>query len=198
MMIEISHVCKSFGDNKVLEDVSFSLDMNGSSNGIYCLMAPSGAGKTTLFRLIEGLDSPDSGTIATDFGERPYSVVFQEDRLCEDFSPFQNIRLVCRDILSGDEIRKEISRLLPAECTDQPVKTLSGGMKRRVAILRAVLAPSKAMLMDEPFTGLDEDLRRVVIDYIIEKRGGRLLLVATHQEEDVDLLGAELMRLPGY
>ncbi len=197
-MLKIEDIKKSFGDNRVLEDVSFSLDMNGPSNGVYCLMAPSGAGKTTLFRIILGLESPDAGSVVTDMGERPYSVVFQEDRLCEGFSPYQNIRLACRGELSEEEIRKETARLLPAACTDQPVRTLSGGMKRRVAILRAVLAPSKAILMDEPFTGLDEELRRAVIDYILEKRNGRLLLVATHQEEDVDLLGAELLRLPGY
>ncbi len=196
-MIDIAHVYKSFGDNEVLKSVSFRLGTDGPSGGVYCLMAPSGAGKTTLFRIILGLEKADEGTVSTDMGSHPYSAVFQEDRLCEDFSPYQNIRIATKQTLTEDEIREEISRLLPSECADDAVKTLSGGMKRRVAILRAILAPSEAILMDEPFTGLDEELRRDVIDYILKKRGRRLLLVATHQEEDVGLLGAELLRLPG-
>ncbi len=197
-MLDIINVSKSYGENKVLKKVSFHLDNGGSSDGIYCLMAPSGAGKTTLFRLILGLEAMDGGSVSTDLGEHPFSVVFQEDRLCEDFSPLRNIRLACRKTLSEEEIRSEMTAILPAECADRPVKTLSGGMKRRVSILRAVLAPSKAILMDEPFSGLDEELRRTVIDYILKKREGRLLIVATHQQEDVDLLGAELLTLPGF
>ena len=66
---------------------------------------------------------------------------------------------------------------------------------RRVAVARALLIPSHILLMDEPFTGMDDELKRNVISYIREKQDGRLLILSTHQEEDVELMGGELVRL---
>ena len=97
--------------------------------------------------------------------------------------------------LNRRQVYGELCRLLPEESVLRPVSTLSGGMKRRVAILRAMLAPSSAILMDEPFTGLDEETKDRVIAYIKEKAAGRLLLVSTHQEEDISSLNASLLRL---
>ena len=111
------------------------------------------------------------------------------------FTPVENIQMVTGRALSGEQIRGELSRLLPPECFDRPVWTMSGGMKRRTAICRAVLAQSQALLMDEPFTGLDEDNRRLAIRYIREKAAGRLLILTTHQEEDVELIGGRLVGL---
>ena len=76
--------------------------------------------------------------------------------------------------------------------------TLSGGMKRRTAICRALLADSEAVLMDEPFTGLDEQTKRHVIDYIREMSSGKLVLITTHQEEDVALLGGTRITLASH
>ena len=123
------------------------------------------------------------------------SAVFQEDRLCEAFTPIENVMMVTGKLLSQAQVRSELARLLPEESLTRPVSTLSGGMKRRTAICRALLAPYDVLLMDEPFTGLDEDTRQTVISYILEKTAGRMVLISTHQEEDVALLGAELIRL---
>ncbi|MEG0689565.1 MAG: ABC transporter ATP-binding protein, partial [Hungatella sp.] len=89
-------------------------------------------------------------------------------------------------------VRTELCRLLPEESITRPVSTLSGGMKRRTAICRALLAPSDIILMDEPFTGLDEQTKQQVMTYIQEKSAGKLLLISTHQEEDIALLGGIL------
>ena len=188
--IVIRNLCKSFAGKPVLRDFSAVLPV-GQVTG---LMAPSGAGKTTLLRILMGLERPDGGTIDGLAGLR-LSAVFQEDRLCEAFTPVENIQMVTGRALSGEQIRGELSRLLPPECFDRPVWTMSGGMKRRTAICRAVLAQSQALLMDEPFTGLDEDNRRLAIRYIREKAAGRLLILTTHQEEDVELIGGRLVRL---
>ncbi len=229
-MLILRNVCKSYGELSVLRDVNLEL----ASDGIYCLMAPSGCGKTTLLRLILGLERPDSGEIIANFednlevfsgraclasagesdcadtplysagrnrlsasGQCFYSAVFQEDRLCEDFSALDNLLLTSHGSFTREQLTEELCHLLPEESIRRPVRTLSGGMKRRVAILRAMLAPSQAILMDEPFSGLDEDMRHTVIRYILEHRQKRLLLVATHQEEDVGLLGARLIGLEG-
>lgn len=190
MRLELQNLSKSYGELQVLSRVSMTLE----SGRIYCLMGPSGTGKTTLFRLILGLERPDSGSV-TGLDGRRLSAVFQEDRLCEDFSPVDNVALAADRRLTRQQIRAELIRLLPEESLDRPVSTFSGGMKRRVAIIRALLAPWDLLLMDEPFTGLDEDTRRLVISYVLEKADGRLVLVSTHQEEDVALLSGKLISL---
>lgn len=124
-----------------------------------------------------------------------FSAVFQEDRLCEAFTPIENVMMVTGRSIIQAQVRAELARLLPEESLSRYVATLSGGMKRRTAICRALLAPYDVLLMDEPFTGLDDDTRQTVISYILEKNAGRMALISTHQEEDVALLGAEQIRL---
>ena len=202
--LTIQHLTKAYGSVPVWNDVSLEL----SSGQSYCLMGPSGCGKTTFLRILLGLEQADGGSILVTYpGENAslpladyplrgaMSAVFQEDRLCEEFSPLHNVMLTADRHLNRRQIYGELCRLLPEESVLRPVSTLSGGMKRRVAILRAMLAPSSAILMDEPFTGLDEETKDRVIAYIKEKAAGRLLLVSTHQEEDISSLNASLLRL---
>ncbi len=138
------------------------------------------------------MEKPDEGTICyRPMPKGRLTAVFQEDRLCESFSPLENVSLVVGKAMGREEIARELSCLLPLESVARPVSTLSGGMRRRVAIARSLLAPSCGILMDEPFTGLDEETRRQVIGYVKRKIGGRLLVVATHQEEEVKELGGE-------
>lgn len=191
MKVILHNISKSFGSLKVLSD--FSLVMG--SGRIYGLMSPSGAGKTTLLRLLMGLETLDGGSI-----EKPehlrISAVFQEDRLCEAFTPVENVRMVTGKSLTEQQVRSELCRLLPAESLKRPVATLSGGMKRRTAICRAMLAPFDLLLMDEPFTGLDEDTKHTVILYIQEKCAGKITLLSTHQEQDLTALKAIPVHLP--
>ncbi len=187
----IRSLSKAYGEMSVWQDLNLTLD----SGCVYCLMGASGIGKTTLFRILLGLEQPDHGSFSLEpspgYG---LTAVFQENRLCESFTPIDNVRLAAGKILSRRQIAEELCRLLPSESLTRPVSTLSGGMKRRVAIARSLLAPSCGILMDEPFTGLDDATRQQVIDYVKEKTAGRLLIVATHQEEDVDSLGGVLLR----
>ena len=107
----------------------------------------------------------------------------------------ENVAMVLGNCQKDIDLKKELLKLLPEECLTRPVSTLSGGMKRRVAILRAMLAPSDILLLDEPFTGLDEGTKQEVIRYILDRRAGRFLLVTTHQEEDALLLNGQIIRL---
>lgn len=189
----INDLSKSYGELTVFRGLEFVLE----SGKTYCLMGPSGCGKTTLFRVLLGLEPSDGGSVRLEpDASLPLVAVFQEDRLCEDFSPLDNVLLAVRDSLSWETVYRELCRLLPEESILRPSATLSGGMKRRVAILRALLAPSCGILMDEPFSGLDEDTKSTVISYIKEKTAGKLLLITTHQEEDIPALGGELLQLP--
>lgn len=191
MQVSLHNISKSFGSLKVLSDVSLVME----SGRIYGLMSPSGAGKTTLLRILMGLEVPDDGYV-----EKPehmrLSAVFQEDRLCQAFTPIENVRMVVGKSLTEHQVQAELCRLLPEESLKRPVSTLSGGMKRRTAICRALLAPSDLLLMDEPFTGLDEDTRHNVILYMMEKCAGKITLVTTHQEQDIAALKARLIHLP--
>lgn len=187
MKLCMEHLSKKYGELQVLQDLSLTLEQDAC----YCLMSPSGSGKTTLLRILMGLEKADSGRIFTDGGPAwplTISPVFQEDRLCPSFSPLENVQMVLKKTWQKEKLIQAMTCLLPEECLTRPVSTLSGGMKRRAAILRAVLAPSHMLLMDEPFTGLDEALKLEVIRYILENRQNRFLLITTHQEEDVKLL----------
>lgn len=198
LKLELQHIDKFFGTLDVIRD--FTAEFN--SPGIYCLTAPSGAGKTTLFRMIMGLDKPDRGEIifSDDLGfctaaSIRFSTVFQEDRLIEHLSPIENTSLVLPGKPEKAAIRKELCRLLPDESLCRPVCTLSGGMRRRCAFLRAMMAPSDIVILDEPFAGLDEATKNSVIDYLLERRGERLFLVATHDPKDIKKLGAVTIKV---
>ena len=188
--ITVRDLTKSYGDSLVLDHVSLNLE----SGCPCCLMAPSGAGKTTLFRILMGLETADSGTIEGLEG-RSFSAVFQEDRLLEGYTALQNIRFVTGRGYPAHELTAIIKHLLPEDSLKEPVSEFAGGMKRRTAILRAILAPADIVLMDEPFTGLDPETKQQAARMINEYTAGKLLLFSTHSQEDAALLGAEILRL---
>ena len=190
MSVILSHVWKSYGDNHVLRDLNWTLE----DGGIYCLMAPSGSGKTTLFRVMLGLEQADSGTVS---GAEPgcVGVMFQEDRLCEGLTPVENVLLLLPKGARRAQVERLLGEVLPDDCLVQPASELSGGMRRRVALARAVAYPSSAIVLDEPFTGLDEATRANAISFILRHRGERALLVATHGADDAEMLGAEILHL---
>ena len=155
------------------------------------LLGPSGCGKTTLLRIISGLTEKDSGTI-TGVPER-ISYVFQEDRLCEDFSCVSNIMAVTGRHLKKEEIRNHLKEIGLEESMDKSVKELSGGMKRRVAIARAVCYESELLILDEPFKGLDFSLKQTVMDYIKKYSSGRTVICVTHDLQEAEYMGGTVI-----
>ena len=188
MDIEIRQLSKRFGDKVILE----TYDLRLRDGGLYGLTAPSGRGKTTLLRLLMGLLDPDTGTVTP--GIR-YSAVFQTDRLLPGRTPVEQLLFVRGSKRDRDAAREFLEGLLPKESLDQPVDELSGGMQRRVAIARALWADSDCVLMDEPFTGLDEDTLHRTADFILENRKGRTLLLSTHQKELLERYSFEWLTL---
>lgn len=181
-MIELIRVSKSFGNEQVLHELSLRL----KDGGIYRITGESGIGKTTLLRLILGLEKPDVGTIR--FTEncaenRSPGVVFQEDRLCENFTAVENITMTDRRI-GREAARASLLEILPEEALNKPVGLLSGGQKRRVAIARAMTAEHAFFVLDEPFNGLDEENRQQVMRYILAHRRGRTVIFAAHDADD--------------
>ena len=172
MEIAVKHLCKSFGGRTVLRDLTFT-----AGPGITAVMAPSGTGKTTLLRILLGLERPDSGTVEGLAGKR-LTAVFQEDRLLEHLSAEGNLRFVL-----GRAYDPAAARALP-DTGPQPVREFSGGMKRRLALARALLAPFDALALDEPFTGLDRENRDLALACIRETAGDRPVLLVTHDAAD--------------
>lgn len=160
---------KSYGDKMVVQDFS-AVYRPGET---YYLNSPSGSGKTTLLRLLCGLEKPDSGKISS----HSFSMVFQEDRLCMDYSALRNVEMVTGD---KKRAREALGLLLEDDALDKPCSRLSGGMKRRVALVRAMEAESDCVLLDEPFTGMDSNTKDRAEAYIKDRQRGRILLIATH------------------
>lgn len=192
MDLVISHVYKDFGRGPVLRDVSLTVRQGET----VCLMGPSGLGKTTLLRCVAGLERPESGSI-TGVPER-LGYVFQEDRLCGVFSAVANVRLATGRALPEPEILRHLEELGLAGSARRPVSQLSGGMRRRVAIARAVCAGPQLLLLDEAFKGLDDQCRRDTVAYIRRHTPGASLLCVTHDPEEAALLGAAVWTCPPY
>lgn len=190
MSIIIKNLCKKYDNKPVLKDVNITLE----DNSIYCLMGASGIGKTTLLRILMGLEHADSGNISG-IDTKSISCMFQEDRLIPDLSAIDNVAIVLRGRADRKKLRDKLSTILPPDCLDNPVISLSGGMKRRVALARALEYPGKLIILDEPFTGLDAGNRLNIIDYILKMRNNRSLLIATHGADAAQLLGAEVIQL---
>ena len=188
-MLTIDHLEKRFGSTVLFRDLTFTVD------GPAVLWAPSGWGKTTLLRILMGLDTPTAGRVR---GVGRAAAVFQEDRLCPQLTALQNVTLV----LPGSEkqykeqIGADFQQLgMDAAALALPAARLSGGQKRRTALLRALWAPSDTLLLDEPFTGMDPDTLAAAAALLRTRCGTEPVLLATHDREAIRLLGWPVIEL---
>ncbi|MBQ7455825.1 MAG: ABC transporter ATP-binding protein [Clostridia bacterium] len=187
-MTSLRHIEKSFGGKAVLRDVSLDIPA-----GVTCLMGVSGSGKTTLLRILLGLETPDGGAVEN----RParMAVLFQEDRLVEPLTVRANLRLALGEAFDAAKAEACLVSLGLTGALGLTVSTLSGGMKRRVALCRALLCDAPLLVLDEPFKGLDEENRLRAIDAVRADSLRRPALVVTHDARECDLLGGRVIRL---
>ena len=195
--VRMKNISKTYGDKHVLNHVSKEFPMGETT----VIMGASGCGKTTLLRILLGLEMPDSGEV-TGMPEK-VSVLFQEDRLCEDISAYENIALVLerkRTRAQKDAQRRKIEQEavlvgITAEDLTQNVMELSGGMRRRIALLRALLYDADCVILDEPFKGLDAATKQIVMQYVKEKVVGRTTFLVTHDAAEADFFGRNIWKL---
>ncbi len=187
----VKNITKRFGDKLVLD--GFSADFpDGEASFV---VGQSGCGKSTLLNIIMGLLPADSGELDPRFSDR-VSAVFQEDRLCEKLSAAANVRLVCPT--ADEEIISSLSEVgLAREDALRPVSELSGGMKRRAAIVRAIMADSRTVIMDEPFKGLDPSSKSRTIEYVMKNLRGRTLIIVTHDISEADAMNGKIFEIHG-
>lgn len=188
-MIKLENICKSYDEKTVLDNIMAEFP----DDSITCIMGESGAGKTTLVRIIAGFENADRGTVS---GAGVVSFDFQEDRLINDISAADNIMLVLdkNDFGGHDKktmrkiINENLAEVLKDYPSDKSTGTYSGGMKRRVCLVRAMMKKSDTVILDEPFSGMDEETKILAAEYIKKHRDGRICIVVTHEKSDSGLL----------
>lgn len=174
-MITLQNITVSFSGTPVLKDCSLTVPTGGSA----ALTGPSGCGKTTLLRIIAGLQKPDAGTVRA---EGRVSYVFQEPRLFPWLTAAENLALVAP---GGAEEWLEKAGL--SDAAEKYPDELSGGMRQRLNIVRALAHGGEVLLLDEPFKGLDAPLRKALMSLLARERAGKTLLLVTHDEADLEL-----------
>lgn len=189
MTLIVDSLTVRFGAHMVLQNFSHRFE-----TGVTCILGPSGCGKTTLLRALMGLIVPDAGQICCNSPNFKKSAVFQENRLCENMSAVSNLRFVC-PTRTKQEMEQALTLTGLGQSLYLPVKRLSGGMQRRVALVRALLADFDVLFLDEPFTGLDEPTRDRLLPLIAQYTVGKTVLLVTHDETLSAKLGAETLRL---
>ncbi|MCL2188566.1 MAG: ATP-binding cassette domain-containing protein [Defluviitaleaceae bacterium] len=190
--IIFKNISKSFNGTPVLVNINAVLSV-----GITCLMGQSGIGKTTFANLVAGLILPDEGTIAGLEGKR-VSYVFQEDRLLEHESALVNVLFVTADAKKNTP--RAIALLTQAglgESVNKKAAELSGGMKRRTALCRALIADYHVLILDEPFKGLDEETKPAIVEMLKQhvQQEEKIILCITHDLAEVEALGGVLLRM---
>ncbi len=185
-MIKIKKLNFSYGDEKILDD--FSCEFKKGER--VCISAPSGRGKTTLLRLITGLEKPKSGKIEIHTGTK-LSVVFQDDILLPWYTAKQNVAIV-----SNEEIAKQcLDKLGLAAAYDKLPSELSGGMQRRVALARALAFGGNVLILDEAFKGLDETLKNEIMAILIEEYQDKLIIFTSHDKAEQELFSTRTIQL---
>ena len=182
MSIKLKNLSKAFDGKIILDGFSYEFP----SRGLVVLKADSGVGKTTLLRIISGLDKADSGEI---IGVTPNSIsyAFQEYRLFSHLDAIENVLIASFKNADGNDKRQAIDllgrlRLTKNELSKLPPE-LSGGMKQRINLARAFLCDRPILMLDEPFKELDEELIRIVTEIIYEQAKSKLVILVTHQNE---------------
>ena len=186
--MRFENISKIYGDKVVLNNFSADIPENKTT----CILGKSGAGKSTLTGIALGIEKADFGKVSFD-SPPTFSAVFQDDRLLPFSSLTENITFVgatkeaARNMLAAVGLEKE---------QDDLPDTLSGGMKRRLALARALCRPGYThLVLDEPFTGQDEVTKEKLIELIKKETAGKTVILITHNEEDVKRLADNIIRL---
>lgn len=186
-MIRLSHVTKQFGEKAVLRDFSLTL----GETGVTAVIGKNGSGKTTLLRILAGLEKKVSGEVVS--GNR-IAYVFQEDRLVPTLTALENIALVLDKERRGEALKFLRAVGLEAEADSLPA-ALSGGMRQRLSLARAFAYDGDLLLLDEPFSALDDEWRQKMTDAVREYAQTRPVVLVTHDPSDVEYLQCKTVKL---
>jgi len=176
-MLRIENLCVSYGKSLIIDGLSYTFE-----DGVkYAIMGASGIGKTTLLNVIAKTKKARGGSVTS--SHITLSYIFQEPRLFPWLTALENVTLVCKD---ADKAKSILCELISDEgiCEKYPDE-LSGGMKQRVAIARALAFESDIVLMDEPFKGLDAELKDTVRSFVFDRLKKKTVILITHDPDDL-------------
>ncbi len=179
-MLRINNLSKNFDDKEVLKDLSITFP----NSGFVAICGPSGCGKSTLLHIISGIEKPSCGEIIFNDIAHSISMSFQEPRLLPDRTALQNVNFVLGDKKATLSRAKELLVALDIQDVDLYPDELSGGMKARVSIARALAKKTDIYIFDEPFANLDKETALLCIDVIKKETAGALTIAVLH---DTDL-----------
>lgn len=198
-IIEVSHFTKKYGDFKAVDDVSFEVE----EGSIFAFLGPNGAGKSTTINTLCTMLDKTEGTLLLDGHDvttekdkvrADIGIVFQETILDSNLTIYENLKLHCDFYgVPKNEVKDRIEFALElvdlGDWRKSAVKSLSGGMKRRVEIARGLVHFPKVLFLDEPTTGLDPQTRANIWDYIrsLQKQKGITLFLTTHYMEEAEI-----------
>ena len=200
--LEITNIVKDFGGRRVVDDVSLMV-MPGQ---VTCLLGPSGCGKSTTLRIIAGVEKQDSGTIHVDGKlvcdtvfrlppeHRSIGLMFQDFALFPHLTVGQNVAFGLKARDAGDRVKALLGKVGMTRYMDDYPHQLSGGEQQRVALARALAPRPQIMLMDEPFSGLDDRLRDDIRDETLAvlKDEGTAVLLVTHEPGEAMRMADEI------
>ncbi len=187
MNMAIDNITFAYADTPICQHLSWTLP----TTGVVCLWSPSGGGKTTLLRLLAGLEQPQSGKIQLPDTTR-VAMMFQENRLLPWRTAVQNAAIACEDNAAVLSLLRQVG--LEDYCDSYPT-AMSGGQQRRVALVRALAADSTLLLLDEPFTGLDDNTKALVLPLICEAARTKPVVLVTHDIAEAQALDATILPL---
>ncbi|WP_296428407.1 ABC transporter ATP-binding protein [Yoonia sp.] len=200
--LEIKNIVKDFGDRRVVDDINLTV-MPGQ---VTCLLGPSGCGKSTTLRIIAGVEMQDSGTIHVDGTlvcdtitrvppeGRSIGLMFQDFALFPHLTVGQNVAFGLKRGEAAPRVKALLDKVGMTRYIDDYPHQLSGGEQQRVALARALAPKPRIMLMDEPFSGLDDRLRDDIRDETLEvlKSEGAAVLLVTHEPGEAMRMADEI------
>ncbi len=192
MTIYLENISKEYNGIKVIDDLNVAIE----DNKCYEFIGPKGCGKSTVLKIFMGLIKPDSGKVSR-MGDYKYptlqsAYVSQESVLNPKKNALWNVTKAHRTVTKKGA-KEELSRFFSDEEMTVPLKELSEGSRRKIEIIRAMFVPADFIVLDEPFTGMSITEKNTFIDYIMDKRGTRPLLIASREEQPVK--AAKIIRL---
>lgn len=189
-MIIFKDISKSYGNKIVLKN--FNIDIREGQTTF--VLGKSGSGKTTFSKIVLGLEKIDTGEISGLDGKK-ISVAFQEDRLMENMTIGSNFKMTVDSHINRKQIVEKMEKIGLFQPLETKISELSGGMKRRISILRAFLIEFDLIVMDEPFRELDEETKEKVMNFVIQNIKGKTAIIITHNKDEVEYFAEKIQEL---